>query len=379
MKSVLRRKEMENKKSILLAVGSSGGHIYPALAIAEKIQEKVSSKKDSPEIHFVCSRSSVGKKWLSSIPYPVHEISIGGLAKGQSFFKKIKTLFQLPKAFVQSVLLIKKQKAQVIFGTGGAVTGPLLMAGFFMFRKTGIWEGNAVMGLANRWLTPFVSVVFTVFPQVKGLSSRKQIPGSYPLRKKILAEKTNLLKKEEGSQEGKFKVLILGGSQGSVLINQVVCSALQEEAWRKGIFIYHQTGDKSIDLVREKYQSLKDVEAFDFSLNIEEYYKKSDLIFSRAGSGAIWETACYEKPLVLIPLTYSAGGHQLQNALKLSSENCVEMIKESDFNEESFKKKVLQLKDNKERRRELAQSLKKNHSYDGAEKIAHWILSSGVF
>lgn len=385
---------MDQKKTILMAVGSSGGHIYPAVAVVEELEEFLPDVKSKWDIHFVHSGSFLGKKIFSSLKYPVHKISIGGLTKGQGFSQKLKTLFSIPKAFIQSFFLIKKLKAQVILGTGGAVTGPVLMTGFFMGRKTALWEGNTVMGLANKCLAPFVSCIFTVFPKVMGVFQKKQIVCSYPLRKKIYSSSGELLK--ENFLNGKnnlkqkvysrknhsfefqrpfFKVLILGGSQGSFFLNEIVSQAMKEEEWRKDILIYHQTGEKSFDLMKEKYNSLKGVEFFPFSLNIEEYYKKCDLIFSRAGSGAIWEIASYGRALVLIPLTYSAGGHQLKNALELSSRNCVELIREKDFNVNVFKEKLIQLKQDEQERKKLAASLKSAYQGDGAKKIADWILS----
>ena len=363
-----------------MAVGSSGGHIYPAVAVAEQLEEILSQSSDPLDIHFVHSGYPLGKKILSSLKYPVHEIFIGGLAKGQSFFQKIKTISQLPIAFIQSLILIKKLKVQVILGTGGSVTGPVLISGFLMSCRIAIWEGNAVMGLANRWLAPFVSCIFTVFPKIKGVSQKKQISCAYPLRKKVCGFNESVLNKE-GPLERKersqtvFKVLVLGGSQGSFVINQMVSQALEEESWREGIFIYHQTGEKSFALMKKKYQSSRGVEAFAFSLNIADYYKQCHLVFSRAGSGAIWEAASYGKALVLIPLDHSAGGHQLRNALELSSKNCVEMIRERDFNATVFKDRLIRLKKDEKKRGHLAQSLKKAYQGNGARRMAEWILS----
>jgi len=381
---------MNQEKTILMAVGSSGGHIYPALAIAEKLEDILLSEsaKQHPhtslKIHFVHSGSPLGKKILSSLKYPAHEIPIGGLAKSQSFFQKIKTLLSIPKALFQSFLLIKKLKAQVVFGTGGAVTGPVVIAGRLRGCQTAVWEGNAAMGLANKWLKPFVSHVFTVFSEVEGLSDKKkQIICSYPLRKKIHDDKkTNGIfapteqdqDKDVNKNPNAFRVLILGGSQGSALLNRIVTQAVEESSWRENIFIYHQTGEKSFNAIKKKYKFLSGVKAFSFSLSIEEYYKKCDLVFSRAGSGAIWEMASYGKALVLIPLTYSAGGHQLKNALELFSKKCIEIIKEQDFNVQSFKEKLLQLKQDEKKREQMTESLKAAHKGDSSQKIANWIL-----
>ena len=389
---------MNKKKTVLMAVGSSGGHIFPAFAVAEQLEArfcKQFSKDSSLEIHFAHSGSQLGNELLSSGSYPVHSISIGGLAVGQSFVRKIKTLLQLPIAFFKSVLLIKKIKADVIFGTGGSLTFPVLMAGFFMRKKIAIWEGNTSLGLANKVLVAFVSQVFTVFPKVKGLSHKKQIWSAYPLRQQIRQTQNRakpkpspenstensfkLESKPENSTENslntknKFKVLVLGGSQGSVFLNQAVSQALEEVDWRKDIFIYHQTGNKSFKELQQKYKSIDGVFAFDFSKDIQSYYQDCDLIFSRAGSGSVAEMAYCEKAVVLIPLTYSAGGHQLQNANWLFSQNCVQVIPEKNFNAKAFKNKILELKQKPSERKQLAQNLKS--TYQAEDKISLWLLN----
>ena len=396
---------MNKKKVVLMAVGSSGGHIFPAFAVSEQLKElflKQVPKDSLLEIHFVHSGSQLGNQLLSSSSYPVHTISIGGLALGQSFVRRIKTLLKLPVAFVKSVLLIKKIQADVIFGTGGSVTFPVLMAGFFMRKKIAIWEANTSLGLANKILVPFVSKVFTVFSKMKSLSHKKQIWTAYPLRKQIQQvqkhnSKGDLYQSEVSagdshfsdsgepeensnktimSPKNKFKVLVLGGSQGSVFLNQAVGQAVEEADWRKDIFIYHQTGDKSFKELSQKYKSVEGISAFAFLKDIQIYYQECDLIFSRAGSGSVAEMAYCEKAVVLIPLTYSAGGHQLQNANWLVSQNCVQMIQEKNFHAEAFKNKVLELKQNPSQRKQMAQNLKS--AYQTEDKISTWLLSQLV-
>ena len=429
-----------------MAVGSSGGHIYPALAIAEQLEEMAASKTQnssqknlSPlQIHFVHSGSHLAKKILAPLPYPVHILPLGGLAKGQNFLRKITTIFQLPGAFIRSFLLIKKLKAQVVFGTGGAVTGPVLLMACLMRKKTAIWEGNSSLGLANKILSIFVPKIFTVFKNVK--TTKKQILCGYPLRRNITQNRSHLQNSsqklnpnnqphlqnspqnqnpnnqphlQDSSQKPTpnnqphlqnslaqnhnqrhtkqatnqksdfnkpFKVLILGGSQGSVFLNQVVSEALTEQdtSWRQNIVFYHQTGLTSFTKMKNKYQALVGVKAFSFSYNIQEYYKNCDVLFSRAGSGAIWEIALYGKSLVLVPLTHSAGGHQLNNAKTLAHKNYAHLILEKHFTPQTFKNKILQLKNNPQQRENLALRLKQASKGDGAKKIARWIFYGDV-
>ena len=305
-------------------------------------------------------------------------------------------------AFLKAGLLIRKIKPDLIFGTGGSVTFPVLTAGFLMRKKTAIWEGNSSLGLANKVLALFVSHVFTVFPKVKGLSYKKQICSAYPLRKQVQqaqkqkdrdpsdrpagsfpfsAGDSRFQRKDRqgentkpsgAPQKNQFKVLVLGGSQGSVFLNQTVSQALESVDWRKDIFIYHQTGEKSFNELSQKYKSIAGVSAFAFSKDIQTYYQECDLIFSRAGSGSLAEIALFGKAVVLIPLTYSAGGHQLKNAGWLFSKNCVQMIQEKDFTALSFKNKILELKQSSFQRKQMAQNLKK--AYQREDKISPWLL-----
>ncbi len=358
---------MKKTKKFLMAVGRSGGHIYPAVAVAESLEDL----SPDTEIHFIHSGDAICKKIFSDLKYPVHEMSIGALATGQSFFTKVKTLLQLPSIFFKALFLIRSHGFHSVFGTGGSITGPVLLAAVLNGCETSIWEGNSTSGMANKYLSPIVNAVFTAFPDVVGLSKKKQIPCGYPLRKSI---KKQIDFEVINKRDNFFKVLVLGGSQGSLFLNQVLIEAIKEARWRENIFIYHQTGEKFFMEIQNIYKNLKNVEAFSFTPDIYRYYQQADVIFSRAGSGAIFEISAFKRPLVLIPLSHSAGGHQLKNAINLYSKSLVELMKEDDFNVESFKDMVLSLKENKSKLANLALAISNYHKEDGAETISRWMI-----
>lgn len=362
------------KSSILLAVSGSGGHIYPAIAIAEALQAlvKQTSSISHLNIYFVHSGSVLATKIFHSLNQSAYILPVGKLAQGQSLFCKIKTLIYLPKAFLQAWFLIRKLKVKLVLGTGGSI-GLIVMVAALMGRKTSLWEGNAVMGLANKWLQAFVSCVFTVFPKVGSSYQSKHIKCPYPLRSSFFKNNTHI-KTVNSSQNPVFKILILGGSQGSSAINQVVSDSLQSDSWRQDLFFYHQTGPACFAKLSKIYASDSKIFAFDFSHNLQKYYQDCDLVFSRAGSGSIWESAFYQKTLVLIPLAHSAGGHQLQNALNLAAQSQVELIQEKDFCVNSFKQMILKLKNDKQKRLNLAKNLHIHKQQNGAQEIAKRLL-----
>lgn len=359
---------MSHKIKILMVVGKSGGHIYPALAIAEAL------KKTLPqpiEISFLHTGSFLENKIFSRDSYSCYQIPIGGLASGQKLQKKIQTLLQLPLVFFKIFLLIRKCSFNIVFGTGGAITGPALLVAKLFFCYTYIWEANATSGIANRYLSFIVHKSFTVFKKVSGLYSKRQVHCGYPLREAIEQAFKKIKKQEEGQKL--FKVLVLGGSQGSILLNQILVEAFQDKTWRQNLFIYHQTGFHHYQKIQKQYQAFKNIKAFDFSSEIYNYYMDSDVIVSRAGSGAIFEIAAFKKALVLVPLSFSAGGHQLQNALRLQKEKAADLIQEKDFNVQSFKDKILFLKNNIEYKKNLANSLSRHYKKNGALFIAQHI------
>ena len=357
---------MGNQKVVCFVVGRSGGHIFPALAISERI------KQISPQdkVYFIHSGSHLEKSIFSKVSDPTYEISIGSL-QGQSFLKKIKTLFQIPFIFFKSLLLLRRLKTRIVIGTGGALTGPVLVSASFLKLRTAIWEGNTVFGLSNKLLVPFVDKIFTVFQNIPNLPEKKQIHCGYPLRTKINSSSVQ-------RKSTLFTIFICGGSQGSLLLNKVVSQAICEsEEWRKDILIFHQCGEKFLSEMKQKYASLQGVEVFGFHSSIERYYKEADLIFSRSGSGMLAEIASFGRALVLIPLSQSGGGHQLQNALHLHKKKAVELILEEEFNLESFKDMVLKLKETQLKRESLALQLQMNYPLEkGALTIAQWILKT---
>ena len=397
---------MASSKNVIITAGKTGGHAFPALAVAEALLKL----RPDLKIYFIHTGSLLEKEIFFREGWVNYTISPLALAEGVSFISRLKTLFFLPLVFIRIFFLMIRIWPRAVFGTGGSISAPVLFSAFLLGRRRASWEGNAEGGLANRYLAPILPVVFTVFPDVSNISGKKQILCGYPLREAFsqkslvtedsFSEKNQKLdslqlpkgKRQESfvstgsdfpekedskpSEERRqpFKVLVLGGSQGASLLNRVVSEALLDESWPQDIFIFHQTGKREFPSLEEKYKNIRGVEALPFCSHIKDYYQKCDLIFSRAGSGALAEVSAMGKPLVLVPLSGTAGDHQVKNAIRLSEQGMAEWISEKEFTVEIFKNKVVQLKGDKKKRTLLAQNIHKRHKAEGALTIARWLL-----
>ena len=404
------------RQNIVIAAGDSGGHIFPALAVTESLL----ALSPGVKIHLVHSGKFRAKRILpenlfqAGAPWTVHSLPTGTLSQGSSAAVRLTTLIKLPVVTARAFFLLKRLRPQAVLGCGGAVSGPVLTAAFLLKIRRAVWEGNSVLGLANRLLAPFTQKIITFFPDVPLPSSvkRKRAVCGYPLRKSFVSflkqrrngphrggphcggphrggaprcgpnlggPNLNGLHRagaKERLQKRKFAVLILGGSQGSSLLNRAAAGAVSDKdsAWRRDVFIFHQTGQRDFASVKQKYSKTQGAEAFAFSSCIEEYYEKSDLIISRAGAGAIAEIAALGKPVILVPLSKAAGGHQLKNALALQKAGAALYIPEKEWSAELFKKEIERLKNDGALRRRLSRNIQKLHKDGGALAVARLLL-----
>ena len=376
------------EQTVAIAAGGTGGHIFPALAVAESLLALSPGLK----IHLIHSGKCHGAEDLvkAGAPWTVHSLPTGALGSGSSAFVRFMTLVRLPLVIIRAALLLRRLRPRAVLGCGGAVSGPVLTAAFLLkIRQRALWEGNSSLGLTNRLLLPFTQKVIAFFPDLPlpRRAEKKRAFCGYPLRKSFAA----FLKQREESADSqsaasggaaaslpkrKFSVLILGGSQGSSLLNRAVSEAVsnKDDDWRRDVFVFHQTGKRDFSYIKERYKKMENAEAFAFSSSIEEYYEKSDLIFSRAGAGVTAEIAALGKALVFVPIEKAAGGHQLKNALSLQKAAAALYIPEKEWSSERFRKEVLRLKNDEALRSRLAQNIRKLHKPGGAREIARLLL-----
>lgn len=313
-------------KKILIAAGGTGGHILPALSIADCLV----SIDDTCQVHFVHGYSDLEKSIYSQSSFTCHRLSVGRLRKNVGRKEKWKTIFSLPIILLKALKLVIKVNPCLVLGMGGAVSGPVLLAAFLLRKKTVIFESNVVPGLTSRWLSRFVNEVIVVFDATKDfIRTKKCIRFPFPVRSQInkVAVKNH--------PDNPLRILVLGGSQGSSVINKVVSEIVIFDKALSFSFI-HQTGEKEFEFFKKKYSDCENVKVFPFLLKMHEFYEWADIVIGRAGVGTIAELSASGRAGILIPLASSSDQHQLKNAQDLKKKTAVILIEEKDFNKETL-------------------------------------------
>ena len=367
---------MKQKKTILIGAGGTGGHIMPALSIAESLK----AKNPAINIEFVHGPSLLEKDIYSKIPFPSHVLSVGRLRHNVSKKERIKTFFSLPFVLLKALKLIIKTKPVLVLGTGGAISGPVLLAGLLLRKTTVLFEPNAIPGLTNRWLFPFVKSALLVFPSAQKHFKKKFFSPvikivPFPVRASI----ARIPVKEKPHYP--LRVLILGGSQGAQVINKVAKQLITKqnttplEATNSAFSFVHQTGRKDFEHCKKAYTHIKKAEAFSFLHNIQKFYAWADIVIGRAGAGFLAELSAIGRAGILIPLAHSADQHQLKNAHFLKKNSSAILIEEQVFSLNSLKKALQGLSQEPNKIKRLACRLHRMKLGAKADSIASYLLS----
>ncbi|KYG68329.1 UDP-N-acetylglucosamine--N-acetylmuramyl-(pentapeptide) pyrophosphoryl-undecaprenol N-acetylglucosamine transferase [Bdellovibrio bacteriovorus] len=354
-----------SKKTIVIAGGGTGGHIYPGIAIARAIQKM----DPSVEVHFVGTAMGLETKIVPREGFPLHLIESGKL-NVKSPLQKLKTLFKIPLGVWQSIRLLGQLKPLYVIGVGGYASGPFVLAASIIGFNTAIWEPNAMPGMANRLLARFVDKCFVVFAEAKKhLKSDNVIQAGMPVREEIENAQT------EKREDDNFHLLSFGGSQGARAINNCLSDAIMSGGdWVRNLSVVHQLGSLDFKTISEKYRGAPcSVEPQEFIYDMPKYYRWADIIVSRGGASSIAEAAAFGIIPIIIPLP-AADNHQQKNAESLVSKNAGRMILQKDLTPERLISEVQSLRNDKALREQMVQNIKNFYIPQAATTIAKEIL-----
>ncbi len=325
---------------LLLCGGGTAGHINPAVAVADTVRQR---EKDS-EILFVGTEQGMEKNLVPMNGYEIKFIKIHGFERKLSF-RNVKIAAELLKAIADSEKIIREFKPDVVLGTGGYVTGPVLFAASRLKVPCMVHESNAYPGVTVRLLSGRVDIVALAIKEAEKFlkkTKRVEITGN-PIRPSIINITKEQARKKLGLDEKKT-VLIFGGSLGAEFFNSVVCDYISEEVknnrlrfimaagknnqYEKLIKRFNQNG-----IIPENYENLK---VSEYIFDIEYAMNAADMIIARSGS-SVSEMLAAGKPAILVPSPNVAGNHQEHNARAVETAGAATVICERDLNKETLK------------------------------------------
>ena len=296
--------------NIVIAAGGTGGHLYPAIAVAREFLRR----DPSTRILFVGTTRGIEQKVLAHEGLPLRCITAHPFM-GKSPVEMVKALITLPVSLWQSLGVLKQQSADLVFGVGG-YTSPAMLVAAFLSRVPGvILEPNAYPGLANKAVAPLVQRIFLAFESTKQFFDRRKTSVvGVPVRQAFLDSSSPETARSEAGP--KRHLLIFGGSQGAKAINSVVIDALPMLAtMNTRLTITHQTGEADHARVAAAYQQAGiSAQVVPFLYDMPTALRAADLVVARAGAMTIAELTVCGKPAILIPLPTAIYNHQLRNA-----------------------------------------------------------------
>lgn len=349
--------------NIIVSTGGTGGHIFPAFAVADEI------KKQYPKAHvlFVGSLYGKEKELCQKHGLDFYGLNVRGI-KGRGL-RAVSALFAMAKAIVESWQFLGEHKTNAVIGFGGYACFAMLLAAKLRGIPTMIHEQNAIAGLANKILAKFVNTICLSLPDTnKQFNPKKSVLTGNPIRQDI----ADVIKEKKEYTE----LLIMGGSLGAVAVNSIAVQLLSTLR-DNDIHVIHQCGEKDYPRVLEAYKShgysQEEIDSmlFPFIDNMADVYAKADFALCRAGATSIAELTATRTPALFIPYPYAAGDHQTANAQAVVNCHGAVMIKESEVKQYPIDKILLSILQNKAELTEMAENIGKLAQKDAARKVVY--------
>jgi len=353
----------------IFACGGTGGHIFPAIAIAEELMSR-----EKANLLFVGSYEGIEKNIMKKLKFDFAPISAKPLIRQVTVINLINAIYII-KAIFESLKIIKEFNPDIVIGTGGFVSFPMLIAAVLNKKKTLIHEPNVYPGIANRLLGLFVTRITTGFKETKKYfpGHKTKVTGN-PVRFSILGKDKSMGRKHFKLACKKRTVLIMPGSRAAKKINDIVSISLKGiEKEIKNIQIIWMTGRADYKKIKSivKQSKLK-IRIFDFIYNTGYAYAACDVAVLRAGASTLSEIVAMQIPAILVPYPYATDNHQEKNALLFEKNKAAVVIKDRDLNGEKLINGLKFLL-NKKNRENMRKNIKKLYVKNGAKKIVDFI------
>ena len=311
------------RPTLLVMAGGTGGHIFPGIAVAEALVQQ------GWKIHWLGTAQRMEAEIVPRCGYPISFINIAGI-RNKNWQTWLKTPFKILQSVMQSIRVLRAVKPDVILGMGGYASAPGGVAAWLLGIPLVLHEQNAVAGMSNRFLSHIATKTLSAFPGAFSKRVTSEVVGN-PLRSDIIAIK-NVMPAQPATSK---KVLVVGGSLGAKILNDVVPQAMKQIKVQS-IDVWHQTGGGNEQAVLKSYQDYglpeDKVKVTEFIDDMAVAYQWADVVVCRAGALTVSELAMAAKPAIFVPLPHAVDDHQTKNAMYLVNCGAAKLITQKEFN-----------------------------------------------
>jgi UDP-N-acetylglucosamine--N-acetylmuramyl-(pentapeptide) pyrophosphoryl-undecaprenol N-acetylglucosamine transferase len=348
---------------LLIAGGGTGGHVIPAIAIA---QEWLSRGKER-EVVLVGTERGIEMKLVPQAGLPLETLRVAGL-KGKGGATLLRNLAMLAPAMLDARRVLRKYKPAAAFGVGGYAAGPMLLATWFSGVPNVIFEPNAEPGLTNKLLAKISKRIATGYEISARAWGKKAVVTGCPVRPEFFSIVPRRV-------EEPFRLLVTGGSQGALPINRTFVDAMDRLAGRKNdLSIVHQTGERDYNAVRTAYARREiNAEVVPFLTNMAERFAWADVIVCRAGAITAAEIAAAGRAAIFIPFGAATDSHQLRNAQEMERAGAARLIPEPQLTAERLVEEIFSLLDRPEALEAMAANARRLAKPHAVQEIVNLI------
>lgn len=351
---------------VVMAAGGTGGHVYPGIAVARE----VIARQPEAVVSFVGTARGIESRVVPREGFELDLLRSAGL-KGKSILDRVRAAALIPLGIVDAWRIVSKRRPDIVIGVGGYSSGPIVLVAALRRVKTMVISPDAVPGMANRLLAPFVDAAAINFESSAAYFGSKAFVSGHPIRPEFLAAVGSSQESARGDQTSGTQVLVFGGSQGAHAINvAMVEAATRLAAGGPHLRLTHQTGERDVEMVRDAYRAAglaAQVEPFLYDMG--RRVGEADLIVSRAGATTLAELTAAGKPSLLVPLPTATDDHQRKNAETLAAAGAAEVLLQSGLTGETLATRLLALAGDRARRDRMAKAARAMARPDAARVI----------
>lgn len=351
---------------VLIMAGGTGGHVFPALAVADVLRER------GHEVQWLGAENGREVNWVGEAGYPLHTLPVGGL-RGKSWRKRLAGLVNMARSVIRALAVLRRTRPDVVLGMGGYAAAPGGLAAWLLRRPLVIHEQNARPGKTNQYLSRFATRVLEAFPGAMANSGGVELVGN-PVRADLI----------RAAQESPWpvvvppQILVLGGSLGAAALNEVVPRALARLRDTRPLRVLHQAGEGKAQACQSVYREVGvEADVVPFIRDMAKAYAESVLVICRAGAMTLSELMVMGRPAILVPFPHAVDDHQFYNARYLADAGAACVLRQSELTVDRLASELEALLEEPSRLEAMGAAARTLARPESAQRIADILEATG--